>query len=184
MNSVCTNKVFIVLSQSGSFVSRCLKLITRDDFNHVSIALNEQPDVMYSFGRRYCYYPFWSGFVEESTNFGTFKRFRDTRALVLSLDVTEDKYHSIKNQISEMLERQHRFHYNYLGALFSLFNINIHTKYSFYCSEFVKDILEKNGALDKNSLPILPKPIHFLEIDGASKIFDGKLEDFFLNNAN
>lgn len=173
-----------MLSQSGSLISRFLKLITKDDFNHVSIALYEQPDIMYSFGRRFCYYPFWSGFVMESASFGTFKRFHNTRAVVLRLEVTTDKYNCIKNQITDMIKKQYRLHYNYLGVLFSLFNINIHTKNSFYCSQFVKYILEKNGALSENTLPCISKPIHFLEIEGTTKIFDGKLKDFLLPNMN
>ena len=184
MKTVCDGQVYIVLSQSGSLVSRFLKFITKDDFNHVSIALNEQPQVMYSFGRRFCYYPFWSGFVVESSNFGTFKRFQNTRAVVLSLDVNEDNYLKIKSQISSMLKKQYRFHYNYLGVLFSPFKINVHTKHSFYCSQFVKDILEKNGVLQENTLPTVSKPVDFLEIDGVTKIFDGKLKDFSLNIAN
>ena len=53
-----TRKVYIVLSQTGTVLSRILKLYTRSPYNHSSIALTEDLEVMYSFGRLNPYNPF------------------------------------------------------------------------------------------------------------------------------
>lgn len=41
--------IYIVLSQTGTVLSRVLRLFTRAEYNHVSIALDENLDYMYSF---------------------------------------------------------------------------------------------------------------------------------------
>ena len=51
-------KIYIVLSQSGSMVSFILKLITKTPYNHVSISIEDDCKPMYSFGRKYAYFPF------------------------------------------------------------------------------------------------------------------------------
>ena len=59
-------QLYIVISQTGTLLSRILKYITGAEYNHASISLSRDLDKMYSFGRRHPYYPFWGGFVIES----------------------------------------------------------------------------------------------------------------------
>ena len=67
-------KVYIVLTYTGTILSKIVKFYTRKEFSHVSISLDEKLDEMYSFGRIHAYNPFWAGFVHENKNKGTFKR--------------------------------------------------------------------------------------------------------------
>ena len=57
---------------------------------------------MYSFGRRHPYNPFWGGFVIESPLTGTFKRFSETKVLVLSVSVTEEQHAELKEMLDVM----------------------------------------------------------------------------------
>ena len=66
--------VYIVISQTGTILSRIIKFLTRKEYNHASISLKDDLSVMYSFGRKNPYNPFLGRFVEESPDFGTFKR--------------------------------------------------------------------------------------------------------------
>ena len=59
-------QLYIVISQTGTLLSRILKALTGAEYNHASISLSEDLEEMYSFGRRYPYNPFWGGFVMES----------------------------------------------------------------------------------------------------------------------
>lgn len=70
-------QLYIVISQTGTLLSRILKQITGAEYNHASISLSRDLERMYSFGRRHPYNPFWGGFVIESPRTGTFKRFRN-----------------------------------------------------------------------------------------------------------
>ena len=89
--------VYIVLSQTGTIFSRILKLFTGAKYNHSSISLFPSLETMYSFGRLNPYNPFIGGFVREGINIGTFKRFNKTTAVVLKINVREEKYEGLKN---------------------------------------------------------------------------------------
>ena len=61
---------------------------------------------MYSFGRRHPYNPFWGGFVIESPRTGTFKRFSETKVLVLSVSVTEEQHAELKEMLDVEAEEE------------------------------------------------------------------------------
>ena len=49
-----TNKqLYIVISQTGTLLSRILKHITGAEYNHASISMSRDLEKMYSFGRRH-----------------------------------------------------------------------------------------------------------------------------------
>ena len=52
-------QLYIVISQTGTLLSRILKQITGAEYNHASISLPRDLERMYSFGRRHPYNPFW-----------------------------------------------------------------------------------------------------------------------------
>ena len=54
-------QLYIVISQTGTLLSRILKQITGAEYNHASISLSRDLERMYSFGRRHPYNPFWGG---------------------------------------------------------------------------------------------------------------------------
>ena len=102
--------IYIVLSQTGTMFSRALKFFTRARYNHASIALSPDLEVMYSFGRLNPYNPFVGGFVQEGKNTGTFKRFYKTKALVIELKVSIEQYNSIKYFIEYVHKNKVKFH--------------------------------------------------------------------------
>ena len=85
-------QIFIVITQTGTMLSRILKRITGAEYNHASLSLSQDLTRMYSFGRRHPYNPFWGGFVIESPHAGTFRRFSDTTAIILAVEITEERY--------------------------------------------------------------------------------------------
>lgn len=95
-------QLYIVISQTGTLLSRILKQITGAEYNHASISLSRDLERMYSFGRRNPYNPFWGGFVIESPRTGTFKRFSETKVLVLSVSVTEEQHAELKEMLDVM----------------------------------------------------------------------------------
>ena len=44
-------KIYIVLTHTGTTLSKIIKTYTKDEFSHVSIALDNKLQEMYSFGR-------------------------------------------------------------------------------------------------------------------------------------
>ena len=56
--------VYIVISQTGTILSRIIKFLTRKEYNHASISLKDDLSVMYSFGRKNPYNPFWEDLLK------------------------------------------------------------------------------------------------------------------------
>ena len=54
-------KIYIVLTYTGTILSRLVKYYTKKEYSHVSISLDENLEEMYSFGRLNAYIPFIGG---------------------------------------------------------------------------------------------------------------------------
>ena len=170
--------VYIVISQTGTLLSRLLKFVTKAEYNHASISLVPDLATMYSFGRKNPYNPFWAGFVTESARFGTFKRFSKTRIVVLDIAVSEAQYLAIQRRINTMMVLKQHYHYNYLGLWLAGLRICYRKKRCFYCSEFVKDLLEKQEVTGLDQLQPIVQPIHFLSLPTAQQIYTGLLREY------
>jgi len=129
--------VYVILSQTGTVFSRALKFFTHAEYNHASLSLTPDLSKMYSFGRLNPYNPFIGGFVEEGKDVGTFKRFDQTKAIVIELKVSEEKYNAIKYFIEYFVKHKLEFRYNYWGIFFACFKKSHTSSKRFYCSEFV-----------------------------------------------
>lgn len=176
--STSNKQLYIVISQTGTLLSRILRYITGAEYNHASISLSKDLEKMYSFGRRYPYNPFWGGFVIESPHTGTFKRFSDTRALVLSVTVSEEQHAELGNVLEDMWKRRKKYHYNFAGLCLAYFHITWKRENYYYCSEFVGELLIK-GRIDgvERLHSSIIQPIHFLRLP-HTQLYCGKLCEY------
>lgn len=170
--------IYVVLSQTGTLFSKILKFFTGAEYNHASISLNENLDNMYSFGRLNPYNPFIGGFVEEGKDKGTFKRFYKTKAMVIEVKVSEDKYKSMEYFINYFKTHKRDFKYNYLGILLACFKCNHESSHRYYCSQFVRTCLACFDIENSLELPKIIKPIDFLKLDNKKIIYTGVLKNY------
>lgn len=175
-------KIYIILTHTGTFLSRIIKSYTKDEFSHVSVALDSELNEMYSFGRLHPYNPFWGGFVHERINAGTFKRFSKTRAKIYSLEIQDEQYEKLKYAISCIEKLRKEYTFNIWGLFAVGFKMRIKIKKSFYCAEFVKYVLDE--AKIETNLPELIKPEDFKSIKNLKVEYDGylRLYNTFLIN--
>ena len=169
-------KIYIILTHTGTALSKLIKGYTKDEFSHVSIALDIELKEMYSFGRLNPYNPFWAGFVHEYIDKGTFKRFYKTRAKVYSLEVTEEQYKSIKSNIYQIKNNKENYKFNIIGLFAAGFHKKIEKEKFFYCAEFVKYVMEKADI--KTDLPDIVKPEDFKNIKELQEIYGGLLRKY------
>lgn len=175
-----TKNIYIVLSQTGTFLSRVLRLYTGDMYNHASIALDKELRLMYSFGRINPYNPVIGGFVKESPNSGTFKRFYNTDVAIIELEINSEKYDAMKSGLEEMYGRKDDYHYNYKGLFLAAFGKPRHKVECYYCSEFIHEFCrnyEINLGLSRNQVV---KPMDFFDIPNGKVIYEGKLRSYRL----
>ncbi len=170
--------IYIVISQTGTALSRILKFITGAKYNHASISLVPDLEVMYSFGRTNPYNPFHGGFVTESPHHGTFKRFSGTKAEVLAISVSEGQYINLLQMLEGMAKNKKRYHYNYIGLFLAGAKIHYRRANSYYCSEFVKEMLVRNGIRSARALDDIIEPMQFLTLPDANHVYSGRLKDY------
>lgn len=167
--------IYIVLTYTGTMLSRIIKSFTGNEFAHVSIALDRELKNMYSFGRLNPYNPFIGGFVHEYIDDGTFKRFKNTVSKVYSLSVEDQKYEKLKKVICDIQDHRKDYTFNILGLFAAGIHIRLKYNKSFYCAEFVKYVLDKSRV--KTDLPEPIKPEDFKELN-AKVIYAGLLKDY------
>ena len=170
-------QIYFVLTDTGTILSRIVKHFMKDEYGHISISLDKELQRMYSFGRLNPYNPFWGGFVHEYINKGTFKRFHNTKARVIVLNITEEQYKKLEEVISYIKNNRNDFKFNVWGLFAIYFNKKIRKENYFYCAEFVKYVTE-NSNIDLN-LPELIRPENFKEINGGKVIYKGLLKEYY-----
>ena len=174
-------EIYIVITQTGTVLSRIIGRITGAEYNHASLSLTPDLRCMYSFGRRHAYNPLWGGFVTESPEFGTFKRFSETRAIVISVPVSRQTYDSLSLKLHEMLENKNLYHYDMIGLLLAGRGIIYKRRHHYYCSDFVRELLVSFGIEDPEFFEPIVQPMHFLNIPDGHVIYKGKLREYSLD---
>lgn len=168
---------YLVMSQTGTILSKAIKGVTGDEYNHISISLDPSLECMYSFGRKYSNIPFIGAFVQEGKSIGTFSKFPNTICKVIKIDVDDEVYSKICCIIFEMLVDRKKYKYNLLGLFLALFDIEYHSQRKFYCSEFVKYILEE-AEINVDFLSSIPRPSEFENIENGEVIYDELLRNY------
>lgn len=103
-------QLYIVISQAGILLLRILKFIIGAEYNHASISVSADLKQMYSFGRRHPYNPLWGSFVMESPHMVTFKRFSNTRVVVIAVEISEERYIEICKILTQMYLQKENYH--------------------------------------------------------------------------
>ena len=175
--------VYVVLSRTGTILSRIISKLTGDWYTHASVSLDDNLRTMYSFGRLWAYNPWIGGFVKESVTYGTMHRFRRADTLVMRVVVSEQKYTEINNYLTTMYAERKKYRYNYLGLLLSKWNVRVRSKKAnrFYCSEFVNDFLERFGIIKQGEFGTVVRPMELLKLKRSGKgqvVYRGALCQF------
>lgn len=170
-------KIYLILTHTGTILSTIIKQYTKDEYSHVSIALDEELHKMYSFGRLNPYNPFWGGFVHEGIARGTFKRFKNTTTEIYSLKITDEQYEKLKKVIRYFNNNKEKYKFNTIGLACVRIRKKITLKNTFYCAEFVRHVL-KSARIQVGTLPEIIKPEDFKDIDGIKLEYQGLLRKY------
>ncbi len=173
-----SEQIYVVVTQTGTILSRILKVITHADYNHVSVSTDPTLNTIYSFGRKNPYNPFFGGFVRESPKFGTFKRFSETDAVVLAIPVAPELKDEMEAKLEDMYRHKKEYHYDTLGLLLAGVKIPLERDNTYYCSSFVKDFLQEYDLAEDEVFGQFPKPIEFLDLKEGHVVYRGKLREY------
>lgn len=166
-------KIYIVLTYTGTFLSKIIKVYTKKEYSHVSISLDKNLTKMYSFGRQNPYLMFPAGFVQEDINSPLFKK---TKIKIYSITISCEQYKSIEKLIEEFINNSDNLYFNSIGLITAAIRKNFKRKNYFYCAEFLKYILDKSEI--ENNLPKCPRPEDFPNIKDISVNYQGTLKKY------
>ncbi|MBQ7973392.1 MAG: hypothetical protein IJ295_00320 [Clostridia bacterium] len=162
---------YVVLSRTGTFLSKIISKVTGDWYTHASISFDDDLKTMYSFGRLWAYNPLFGGFVKESVDFGVMRRFRTADTLVMRVEVDDDKYDEIVKYIQSMYAERKKYKYNYWGLFLSKWRVRVRSAKAnrFYCSEFVNYLLERFGIIKPGEFGKVVRPMELLKLRDTGK---------------
>lgn len=172
--------LYIVLTRTNSIVSRLIYLVTRDEYTHAALSLDKDLKEMYSFGRKYSYYPFLGRFRHEKLDEGLYKRSRRLPGIVLELEVAKESYVQAQRIVQEFIDHSLRYKYNCRGLVFGLINKPTTRSDRFLCSQFVYHVLHGAGIADFGVPENLVKPVDFLKLP-ARVVYQGDLKRLLPN---
>ncbi len=171
-------QIYILLSHSGSILSKLINIYTKTTYTHVSLGLDKDLDQLYSFGRLKPYNPVIGGFIREDILNGTYTRFPHTKCAIYLLTVTEEQYEKLANEIKRFTQEQEKYKYNLLGLVGVIVNRPIQREYSYFCSQFVTEVLTNSGINIIKKNPGLTSPIDFIECKELEIIYEGQLNQY------
>ena len=170
--------VYVVLSGTDTVLGRIIQKKLGVSYNHCSISLDEDLERIYSFGRKTYWHVFSSGFVKESKSSGFYKKFGNTRIIVLKIPVTEKQWKRIKKRISAFKAKQDIYRYSLIGLIYCDLGIDIKRKNKYFCSQFVTEVLNTSGINLFDKPETLIKPHDYLKLTEPKIIYCGKIRNY------
>jgi hypothetical protein len=172
---VAERPIYIVLTDTGTWFTRMIRMYTRAPLNHTSIAFDAELREVYSFGRKRPGNPFVGGFVKEDF---CGELFRDATCAVYKCMIHEKHYNQIRSNIRRFEREAHLYKYNLLGLFGVMFGIKIKRDYAFFCSQFVAFLFEQAGLHIVPKCPSFTKPSDFANSESLELIYSGYLRDY------
>ncbi len=160
-------EVYIVLTRTKTLVSRAVKLVTGDQYTHSSLALDPSLEILYSSSRKNGITMFPAGPCTEKLTNPTFCKNLDSPCAIYKLEVEEETYQRMQEELEAILAVSRLYHYNILGLVLCYFHIVSRRKYYLFCSQFIGNILKNSGAMDfaKDTSLITPNDYSKMELE-------------------
>lgn len=171
--------IYILLTYSGTVLSRVINVYTREPYSHVSVSLDRNLNELYSFGRLNPKNPLFAGFVREDIENGTYARFPNTKCALYALEITDDQFYDLLIQIENFKMNSKKYRYNFLGLIGAMFNFPIEREKSYFCSQFVSSVLNNSGVRLIDKPNGLTEPKDFRVCEDLNLIYEGNLKAYY-----
>lgn len=171
--------IYVVLTQTGTNVSKAIKRFTRAPYNHVSVSSDVELCEMFSFCRLNKNKPLPAGFLNEKIDDGVFQMFGKIPCEIYQFEVDEDQLENY-NYVIERFKRDTKLYsYNIIGLLTIALGIPLERKKRFVCSQFVAHVLSSAG-IAKFSKPVsLVRPDDFRYLKNGTLIYTGDIKHYY-----
>lgn len=167
--------VYIIFTDTKTSLSKMIKAYTRHPYSHVSVAFGPELTEVYSFGRKNADNALNGGFVKEDMHNHLFQR---AQCAVFKCTVDASAYKAMKDYVLAM-ERQHeKYKYNLSGLVGVVLKKGFGRENSFFCSQFVAEVLRQGGMEVSGKTPSLIMPRDIFCADILQFLYSGPLADY------
>ena len=149
-------EVYIVFSKTNTLMGKVIRGVTRNVYNHVSLALEDDLEIMYSFGRYHINSPLVGGFILENPSRYLLGK-KDVTTKICTLSLEEEEYANLKSELLSFIADKSTIIYNSFSAVFSVFHKKLHIDKAYTCIEFVTSILKIDDVINIKELEELLK---------------------------
>ena len=171
-------KLYLVLTRTNTNLSKAIRFFTKRTYNHISLALDDRLDSLYSFGRRRPKNPFYAGFVREDIPKGFYHYFNDTACIIYELTVSDLQWHHLQSYLAPFITNPLHYKFNFIGLILCGLSIPFASKNTYFCSQFISEALEKSGIYSFGKDCRLIQPACFMDLPNAKVIYRGKIVSY------
>ena len=139
--------IYILLTRSGTLLSKLVYAATGASYTHASMAFDEELRCLYSSTRKNGYTMFPAGPSKEYLNKGVFRLRGDAPCALYALEVSDEAYDRALRRAEHMMARGGLYSFNTLGLILCALHIRWQRRRHYFCSQFVSEVLEKSGAM-------------------------------------
>lgn len=175
MEDKSSKYVYIVISGTKTVLGQIIQKKLGVCYNHCSISLDENLERIYSFGRKELWHIFSAGFVCESKSNGFFKKYWQSKVVVLRIPVMENQWLMVANIIKKFKTEEKHYKYSLLGLIYCYLGIAKNRKNKYFCSQFVSEVLNMAGISLFDKPESLICPHDFLELPQSKIIYKGQI---------
>ena len=169
--------IYIILTQSGTIISRVLKIFTREEFNHASICIDNDFSKFYSFGRLKLNNPLIGGFVIENAFTHVLGKFKNVPCMILEKEVSDEQYETICENINNFVSNPKKYKYDFANLFLAQTPFTAKHENRYFCSEFVAFMLSTIDISLPNQLEKI-RPFELSKVDDAKVIYKGELKNW------
>ncbi len=169
--------IYVVLTKSGTYLSKFIHVITRADYTHASMSFEDKLQPLYSFSRFQAFPPLPAGLHSEGFDVGIYGKYPHIPCAVYKIEVEEEIYQKAKNEVEKMLENADYYRFNIIGLWLCGCRIPLTRKRYYFCSQFVSHILKNSNAVELPHRPSLMRPNDYTKIESLECVFKGRLNE-------
>lgn len=132
--------IYIAFLVTNTNMGKLIRLFTRNQFSHVTLAFERDLKHMYSFARYHINSPISGGFVIEGPGRYLYDN-NDVTVKLCRIPVTKDEYDRILNEVAYFRKNREDMIYNTVNAALSILGKQVSMKNAYTCLEFVTYLL-------------------------------------------
>ena len=179
LGDVKNRHLYVMLSMTGTPLSRAIRFSTKEPYSHCSISLDRELHEMYSFGRLIKWTMIFAGLVHEVPDRNVYRLYEHTLCAIYEVDVTEEQYKEAKEYLKRLWNRRKYLSYNTPGLVLARFNRYPAIPNSYYCSQFVGLVLQHIGVNFTEKSYRAVRPNDFRNNPNLKLVCEGELRDYW-----